>query len=507
MTDLEQEHQTPQVTEPAPGSAAGSVDNGLDGTLGGVSNGGEKNEEQVVNSNHDSSENQNIEVPDARSWSKKYKLFVSFSAIFSYFFITFATSVYIASVPGIMMEFRISETLALSPITFYAIGFVIGPMCTSALSEEFGRQYIYKCSLLLHVIFTCVGGSAQEFRTLAVARGICGIVGSPSVTVFSGLLNDLWKMPEDKIGGLLFAIYGIFGAIASEVGPTAGEAIVRDRDWRWTFWLTAMLVGACFLAMVTVPETYGPEIRRKKLNLPRQNNFWNCLGPAVSRPFQLLIMEPIILPTAAIVTMGQVVVFVFYAAYPVVLEEVYQFSSYEVGLAFIPLLIGSLFALPIIAMVMKRRGKHSDPQPEDSLPAATIAGILLPVSLFWLAWTDREGIHWICPLIAGAFYGLAFALSQLVYPLYKNEVYGAELGASSFAVDVAMRYTFSSVFPLFTVQMVNRLGFDWTISLCAFVLLALAPVPVVLQRYGPKLRARSRYVPKHKDNTHQNLSA
>ncbi|KAJ5289088.1 MFS general substrate transporter [Penicillium angulare] len=481
MADLEQEHRTPGVNESMPGTPA-------------------------VGTEDDGSDDQDIKVPDARQWSKKYKLFVSFCAIFSYFFITFATSVYIASVPGIMMEFRISETLALTPITFYAIGFVIGPMCTAALSEEFGRQYIYKISLLLHVVFTCVAGSAQEFRTIAVARGICGIVGSPSVTVFSGLLNDLWKMPEDRIGGLLFAVYGIFGAVASEVGPTAGEAIVRDRDWRWTFWLTAMLVGACFLALVTVPETYGPEIRRKKLNLPRRN-LLHCIGPAFSRPFQLLIMEPIIFPTAAIVTMGQVVVFVFYAAYPVVLEEVYGFSSYQVGLAFTPLLIGSLFALPIISMVMKRRDKNSNPQPEDSLPAATIAGILLPISLFWLAWTAREGIHWICPLIAGAFYGLAFALSQLVYPLYKNEVYGAELGASSFAVDVAMRYTFSSVFPLFTVQMVNRIGFNWTISLCAFVLLALAPVPVVLQKYGPTLRARSRYVPKHKDNSSQSLSA
>ena len=281
-----------------------------------------------------------------------------------------------------MREFRIGETLAISPITFYAIGFVIGPMCTSALSEEFGRQYIYKVSLFLHMVFTIVGGSAQNFRTLAVARGICGIVGSPCVTVFSGLLNDMWKMPEDKLGGVLFAIYGIMGAIATEVGPIAGEAIVEDRGWRWTFWLTAMLVGACFMAMLSVPETYGPEIRRKMLKLPRRN-LWNCLVPAFARPIHMLLVEPIIFPTAAIVTMGQVVVFVFYASYPLVLTRVYQFTPYEAGLAFIPLVIGSLLALPIISVVMKRREKSSNPQPEDSLPAGSIAGILLPISLFW----------------------------------------------------------------------------------------------------------------------------
>jgi MFS family permease len=293
-----------------------------------------------------------------------------------------------------MREFHVGETLAITPITFYAVGFVIGPMCTSALSEEFGRQYIYKSSLFLHMIFTIVGGSAQNFRTLAVARGICGIVGSPCVTVFSGVLNDLWKMPEDKLGGILFAIYGIMGAIASEVGPIAGEAIVTDRSWRWTFWLTAMLVGVCFMSMVSVPETYRPEIRRKMLKLPRQN-LWHCLAPAFARPIHMLMVEPIIFPTAAIVTMGQVVVFVFYASYPLVLARVYQFSAYETGLAFIPLVVGSLLALPVISMVMKRREKSSNPQPEDSLPAASIAGIMLPISLFWYValsatWVVRE---------------------------------------------------------------------------------------------------------------------
>lgn len=297
-----------------------------------------------------------------------------------------------------MIEFHVGQTLAIMPVTLYAIGFVIGPICTSALSEEFGRQYIYKISMFLHIIFTIVGGSAQNFRTLAVARGICGIVGSPCVTVFAGVLNDMWRMPEDKLGGILFAVYGIMGAIASEVGPIAGEAIVTVRDWRWTFWLTAMLVGVCFLAMMTVPETYKPEIQRmrsKRMNKPveARGKFFRSLGTAVVLPARLLMAEPIIFPTAAIVTMGQVVVFVFYASYPLILRQEYQFTYYEVGLSFIPLVIGSLFAMPIISVVLKRREKSANPQPEDTLPAATIAGILLPISLFWYVLLTPLGLY------------------------------------------------------------------------------------------------------------------
>ena len=49
--------------------------------------------------------------------------------------------------------------------------------------------------------------------------------------------------------------------------------------------------------------------------------------------------------------------------------------------------------------------------------------------------------------------------------------------------------------PLFTVQLVEAIGFDWTCSLLAFVALVLGPVPWVFFRFGPGLRAKSTYVP------------
>jgi hypothetical protein len=82
----------------------------------------------------------------------------------------------------------------------------------------------------------------------------------------------------------------------------------------------------------------------------------------------------------------------------------------------------------------------------------------------------------------------------MIYPLYQNEVYGPELGASVFTVNVVTRYTFSSVFPLFTEQMINKLKFEWAISLFAFILVVLAPVPLFLIKWGPNLRSKSQYV-------------
>jgi hypothetical protein len=82
-----------------------------------------------------------------------------------------------------------------------------------------------------------------------------------------------------------------------------------------------------------------------------------------------------------------------------------------------------------------------------------------------------------------------------VYAVYKNDIYGAKFGASAFATDVMMRYLLSAPVPLFTVQMIDKIGFDWSMSLLGFIGLALIPVPWAIIRYGPRLRQKSRFVP------------
>ena len=55
------------------------------------------------------------------------------------------------------------------------------------------------------------------------------------------------------------------------------------------------------------------------------------------------------------------------------------------------------------------------------------------------------------------------------------------------------RYALGAAFPLFTVQMYQKLGIDWATSLLGFVALALMPVPWVFFKYGAVIRKKSRY--------------
>jgi hypothetical protein len=78
--------------------------------------------------------------------------------------------------------------------------------------------------------------------------------------------------------------------------------------------------------------------------------------------------------------------------------------------------------------------------------------------------------------------------------VYKNDVYGEAFGASALAADNVVRYAFSIAVPLFTVPMVNHLGFKWAIAIFAFITLVFVPLPLWLYMKGQKLRGRSLYV-------------
>lgn len=99
-------------------------------------------------------------------------------------------------------------------------------------------------------------------------------------------------MPDDKAAVPIFIFYGIGGAVAPEIGPLVGEAIVARHGWRASFWLTAILVGSCFVAMVFVPEAFAPEVHRKALPHPRRN-LGEAIKRAIKRPVTML-REPIV---------------------------------------------------------------------------------------------------------------------------------------------------------------------------------------------------------------------
>ena len=67
--------------------------------------------------------------------------------------------------------------------------------------------------------------------------------------------------------------------------------------------------------------------------------------------------------------------------------------------------------------------------------------------------------------------------------------------ASAIAANTIFRSLFAAACPLFARQMFDAMGINWAASLLGFVSLALVPVPLILLKYGYKIRQKSKLAP------------
>jgi hypothetical protein len=143
----------------------------------------------------------------------------------------------------------------------------------------------------------------------------------------------------------------------------------------------------------------------------------------------------------------------------------------------------------VYALYVKKLG---GPKPEARLPHLVLLSWLVPLGLFWFAWTANPSIHWASCILAGIPFGIGFVALSLGITSYLIDCYG-KYAASALAANAILRSLFGAVFPLFSRQMYNKLGAAWATSILGFMSVALAPLPFVFYYFGPRIRARSTF--------------
>lgn len=118
----------------------------------------------------------------------------------------------------------------------------------------------------------------------------------------------------------------------------------------------------------------------------------------------------------------------------------------------------------------------------------------MPCSLFIYAWASYYKVHWIVPVFAEAMFACGNFIVFMAVVMYFADVYTPYgVVASALAANTLFRYLLASVFPLFSVQMFEKLGVQWAASLLGLLSVPLAVLPFVFYRWGGVLRRRSAY--------------
>ncbi|KAK1835079.1 putative transporter mfs2 [Podospora conica] len=434
--------------------------------------------------------------------------------------VAFVSTAYSGGVIEVIRDFQVSTTVAILGISLFVFGFAVGPLLWAPLSEFYGRQILFFVTYMALTAFNAGAAGAKNIQTLIILRFFAGAFGSSPLTNCGGVIADMFNAEERGVAAGVFSIAPFLGPA---IGPIAGGFLGQAGGWRWVEGLMAVFTGILWIACsVFVPETYAPYLLRKraeKLSSLTQKVYISKLDlsvhgdgspearssarkaqmkKALSRPWILLFCEPIVLVMSIYIAIVYGTLYLLFAAFPIVFQQGRGWSPGIGGLAFIGVAIGMMMAVAYATVDNKRymRVAAASPggraPPEARLPPAIIGSILLPVGLFWFAWTNGPEIHWVVPIIASGFFAAGLVLVFLALLTYLIDSYTV-FAASVLASNSVLRSLFGAAFPLFTTYMYKDLGIHWASTVPAFLALACVPAPLLFYKYGARIRMRCKY--------------
>ncbi|RKO95358.1 MFS general substrate transporter, partial [Caulochytrium protostelioides] len=244
--------------------------------------------------------------------------------------IAFGSSAYTAAIPGIMAHFGVSITAATAGVAVFVLGFAIGPLFWAPLGELFGRQIWFWTTYAAVTIFAWAAGYTDSFAALIVLCFLGGATGASVLSNAGGVISDVMNEKERGLGLAFFSFAPFMGPV---LGPICGGFEAMAVGWRWVLYTIAIFTGVVLvLGAVVVPETYGPALLAKRaaalsdytgLHFVRaskrpQKSAAQLFKIALSRPWQLLFLEPITLAVCLYQAIIYGTLYMLFGAFPVV---------------------------------------------------------------------------------------------------------------------------------------------------------------------------------------------
>ena len=142
--------------------------------------------------------------------------------------------------------------------------------------------------------------------------------------------------------------------------------------------------------------------------------------------------------------------------------------------------------------VKLRKSNKGIGQPEYRLPLCIVGGFAMPFCVAAYGWCAELQaplpVMLLTLVLLGNFLMFAF-LPIMSYVVDAFKLYAA----SAMTALIVTRCLMGTFLPLTTAPLVAKFGYGWAFTMLAAISLALAPVPVLVLRYGPKWRQRSKY--------------
>ncbi|KAL2207025.1 MFS general substrate transporter [Sarocladium strictum] len=426
------------------------------------------------------------------------------------FLTPFASSIIAPAIKYIAEDFGVSDiTLSAMPVSIFLLGYAIGPLFLSPLSEIYGRRTTMMASHLIFCLFLIACALSPSISLLIFFRFVCGVGGSASQTVGGAVIADLFPVSE-RGHAMSFWILGPI--LGPSLAPLVGGFLAESIGWRWAHWITLIPAGVLLVAMVLAyPETHHEVLIQQKTKelasaLDRPG-LRNCYADAtekatsstdtiiigLTRPLKLLFSSTIIFGVSLYVAFSYGCLYLLFNTIPTVYLGSYSWSTGISGIVYLALLFGYLVGLLAFSLLSDKTVRHMTSanggvyEAEMRLPFCVYFAGLLPISFFLYGWSADQAVHWAVPTLGLAIFGIGFEGIWLPTQIYIVDAY-SRYAASALAAFCVMRSVVAAFLPLAGPIMYKKLGIGWGNSVLGFISLAMVPIPVLICKFGGRLR-------------------
>ncbi|KAJ9605238.1 hypothetical protein H2200_009895 [Cladophialophora chaetospira] len=450
-----------------------------------------------------------------RNWSSTRKSWVVVVISLYSFVVYCGASIITPTADMIMGRYNVSIVVASLGLSMYVVGYGIGPMFLSPISEvpRIGRNPPYLYSFIIFFAVSIAMAFVDNFPALIVLRFLQGLFGSPCLASGGASIEDVYDYYSAAYGYIwwMAAMY-----CGPALGPLLGGYAVYD-NWRWPLYEIVIMAAVVLVMLPFLPETSPSTIllhRAQRIRKATGNKsylapcelnpvpFVPLLKESLDKPGKMTVQDPAVAYACIYGGIVYATYYSFFEAFPIVYLQGYGMSLGGLGLIFTSIIVGCIVGLssywwylsyhfiPSAKAYEKEKGV---PVAQEQWLKPGLVGVFgPPAGLFLFAWTARPDIHWIVPTTGIAiFSGTSFWVFQslicyipLTYPKYV---------ASLFAANDFTRSMLAAGFVQFSRQMYLKLGIDRGVTLVAGLSMIGIFGHYGLYYFGGRLRARSKF--------------
>jgi MFS family permease len=146
----------------------------------------------------------------------------------------------------------------------------------------------------------------------------------------------------------------------------------------------------------------------------------------------------------------------------------------------------------------KSKEKANKSKPENRIPPMLLGTLLIPCGIVAFGWSVQYRLHWFVPMIWSAIVGYGYVSIAIAAQTYLLGAFGI-YSASAMAGNVVLRNAAAASLPLAGPALRQKIGIGWGFSVLALLVVLTIPIPLVLMRFGERLRKAQHYPHDHVD--------